>query len=359
MTYLTREQWGAPALRANALLTTSPSNRTDVAIHWDGGRNPKDAADEITLLKAYHNYHNNQSAFPGRGGFPYNLAVGPVTGNVYEGRGLHRIAAAVGGRNTKTISIIVIGGPGNLTEAAKRGLKEAYALANAYAGRKLGQHVHSDFNSTSCPGNDIRAFVKAGGLAGGGLPDTGVPSGGGGSKYKPGDITVSGVSVKQVQARLLVHGVALPKYGADGKMGAETIAGVKKFQGDQGITVDGIVGSVTWGRLQQEPKSPVRPEPAPAWPLGATQFFGPEGWPTESVSGHHGSRDVIRRYQQRMKDRGWHITVDGLTSHKGETNPLSTQTGKVTRSFQREKGLPATGLVDARTWAAAWEASIT
>lgn len=360
MVYLTREQWGAPALRDNALLTTSPANRYDFAVHWDGGQTPKTEADEIRLLKAYHAYHANQSRFPGRGGFPYNLAVGPVTGNVYEGRGLHRIAAAVGGRNTRTISVIVIGGPGNFTEAAKRGLQEAYALANAYAVRTLTQGVHSDFNATSCPGGEWRSWVKAGNLiAGGKLPDTGIPSGGGGSKYKPGDITVGGVSVKRVQERLLEHGFSVGKWGADGIMGDATIGGIRAFQESEGLVVDGIVGSVTWGHLQQAPKSKVKPEPAPAWPLGATQFIGPEGGPVESVSGHHGSRDVVRRFQSRLKARGWSISDDGLASFEGEQVPTASQTGKVTRSFQREKGLPATGLADARTWAAAWESPIT
>lgn len=357
--YLTRAQWGAPALRANALLTTSPSNRRDFAVHWDGGRNPEDEADEIRLLKAYHNYHNDQKRFPNRGGFPYNLAVGPITGNVYEGRGLHRIAAAVGGRNTATISVIVIGGHGNFTEAAKRGLQEAYALANAYAGRTLGEHVHSDFNATSCPGPEWRAWVHGGNLSGGGLPDTGIPSGGGGSKYRPGQVTVRGVTVKMVQERLLAHGYDLGRWGADNIAGDMTIAAIRSFQGDEGIVVDGIVGSVTWGRLQQEPKTDAVPEKAPAWPLGETYFIGPEGGPLESVSGHHGNREHVRRYQQRLKDRGWTITADGLASHKGEQVPTASETGKVTRAFQREKGLPATGLPDARTWAAAWEAPIT
>lgn len=170
MAYLTRKDWGAPALRGNALRTTDPKNRRGFVVHWDGGRNPKDAADEIRLLKAYHNHHNT----PTRGGFPYNLAVGPVTGNVYEGRGLDKIGAHAGGSNTPNLGVIVIGGPGNLTDAAKRGLQEAYQIANAYAGRTLTRLVHSDVNSTSCPGDAIRKWVKAGGLT------DGSPAGGGG-----------------------------------------------------------------------------------------------------------------------------------------------------------------------------------
>ena len=45
-------------------------------------------------------------------------------------------------------------------------------------------------------------------------------------------------------------GYALPKYGADGSFGAETLNAVKNFQKDHGLTVDGIVGKNTWVALE-------------------------------------------------------------------------------------------------------------
>lgn len=51
----------------------------------------------------------------------------------------------------------------------------------------------------------------------------------------------SGDEVKEVQEKLGLT--------ADGNFGAETEAAVKKWQGDNGLTVDGIVGFHTWNKL--------------------------------------------------------------------------------------------------------------
>lgn len=58
----------------------------------------------------------------------------------------------------------------------------------------------------------------------------------------------------------------------------------------------------------------------------------------------------VQQMQQRLKDRGWKITVDGI---------FGAQTDTVVRAFQREKGLAVDGIVGARTWSALWLAPIT
>ena len=58
-----------------------------------------------------------------------------------------------------------------------------------------------------------------------------------------------GASVKELQQLLIKKGYKLPKYGADGDFGNETLEAVKKFQKDKGLTVDGIVGAQTWSKL--------------------------------------------------------------------------------------------------------------
>ena len=55
--------------------------------------------------------------------------------------------------------------------------------------------------------------------------------------------------IKILQERLKAKGEKLPKYGADGSFGAETIAAVKSFQKKKGLAVDGIVGNNTWKAL--------------------------------------------------------------------------------------------------------------
>ena len=52
-----------------------------------------------------------------------------------------------------------------------------------------------------------------------------------------------------MQELLLKAGYKLPKYGADGSFGNETLTAVKAFQKDHKLTVDGIVGPKTWAEL--------------------------------------------------------------------------------------------------------------
>ncbi len=58
----------------------------------------------------------------------------------------------------------------------------------------------------------------------------------------------------------------------------------------------------------------------------------------------------VRALQQRLKARGWKITVDG------EFGP---QTDRIVRAFQKEKGLLVDGEVGPLTWNALWTAPIT
>lgn len=60
----------------------------------------------------------------------------------------------------------------------------------------------------------------------------------------------SGEDVKELQNILLSIGYKLPKYGADGEYGAETISAVKAFQKHYGLEIDGICGQKTWAALE-------------------------------------------------------------------------------------------------------------
>lgn len=89
---------------------------------------------------------------------------------------------------------------------------------------------------------------------------------------------------------------------------------------------------------------------APAYPLPSGYYFGPKEGPAQSVSGFYSYRESLRKWQQRMADRGWRITVDGL---------YGDNTRFIALEFQREKGLTADGLIGPATWSAAWTAPIT
>lgn len=63
-----------------------------------------------------------------------------------------------------------------------------------------------------------------------------------------------GSYVTLLQTLLLNRGYQLPKFGADGDFGNETLAAVKQFQKDWGLTVDGVVGKTTWKYLETSPE---------------------------------------------------------------------------------------------------------
>ena len=55
-------------------------------------------------------------------------------------------------------------------------------------------------------------------------------------------------------------------------------------------------------------------------------------------------------WQQRMRERGWHIETTGTHDNQSEL---------VCRAFQQEKGLQLDGIIGPETWAAAWDEPVT
>ena len=80
---------------------------------------------------------------------------------------------------------------------------------------------------------------------------------------------------------------------------------------------------------------------APAMPQACQPYFG-----RSARSGCPG----VRTWQQKMKDRGWKIGVDGQFGPESE---------KVCKQFQSEKRLTADGLVGQQTWNATWNAPVS
>ena len=55
-----------------------------------------------------------------------------------------------------------------------------------------------------------------------------------------------------MQEALMARGYDLGRWGADGIFGKQTLKAVKAFQEDCGIKADGIVGRITYGKLNGE-----------------------------------------------------------------------------------------------------------
>ncbi|WP_233359054.1 peptidoglycan-binding protein [Thermomonospora amylolytica] len=103
-------------------------------------------------------------------------------------------------------------------------------------------------------------------------------------------------------------------------------------------------GSIAgYGRPDYDQAAPSKPadKPAQAAPR----------WPGRYLTQPPMMRgDDVRRWQARMRERGWRITVDGVYGPRSE---------EVCRAFQREKGLEVDGVVGPVTWRESWAAPIT
>ena len=92
--------------------------------------------------------------------------------------------------------------------------------------------------------------------------------------YKLGDRELTkgdkGDDVAELQTRLLMLGYNLGTYGADGDFGAKTLAAVKAFQTDKGLTASGKVDAATIAALNggSAAAEPVTEEPASEFAAG-------------------------------------------------------------------------------------------
>lgn len=100
-----------------------------------------------------------------------------------------------------------------------------------------------------------------------------------------------------------------------------------------------------------------KPVPAPAsnaprWPFGQLDYLSRPSTDPHCHSGYYSSVDhhVVTLWQQRMKDRGWTIDMDG---------DFGDQSFGVCEAFQTEKHLTRDGKVGPKTWATSWTAPIT
>ncbi|MET0786185.1 MAG: N-acetylmuramoyl-L-alanine amidase [Paenisporosarcina sp.] len=90
---------------------------------------------------------------------------------------------------------------------------------------------------------------------------------------------------------------------------------------------------------------------APPFPYPSDHYLGKESPDPKCHSGYYAADAThVRTWQQRMKDRGWKIGVDGK---------YGSESDSVCRKFQAEKGLSVDGLVGPKTWDKSWSAPIT
>jgi len=185
-----------------------------------------------------------------------------------------------------------------------------------YVGRKDGMHFEINDGVSVARVNQIAAKC-------GGAPvvvnPTPAPAPSPGSTITYRDIPMGGVSelytkgeqCRRDQADLNDTGFAL---NADGFFGPGSVSVTKKFQHAVGLQEDGAFGPNCRNSIHK----------IPSW---------------------NGGNHTAREWQQKLKDRGWHITVD---------NAWGAKSASILKQFQAEKRLTADGLRGPESWAALW-----
>ncbi|MEU8796128.1 N-acetylmuramoyl-L-alanine amidase [Spirillospora sp. NPDC048819] len=149
MDIISRSEWGARSPRNRQ--TVSWSQRTEFVVHYSEGP----TSQSVRSIQDFH--------MDGRGwaDIGYNFLV-DVKGRIYEGRGWLVIGAHAPDHNTSGIGVCMIGRDGDATAAAKRSIRWVYDEAVRRRGRSLKKLGHRDVYATSCPGDELYAWVRAG-----------------------------------------------------------------------------------------------------------------------------------------------------------------------------------------------------
>ncbi|MBG0828570.1 N-acetylmuramoyl-L-alanine amidase [Planomonospora sp. ID67723] len=245
MKFVSRSGWGARGPKS----VTRLSSARGVKVHYVGSpvtsvpavKCATGCRNKIRAIQRQHMDGNGWSDIA------YNLLV-CEHGVVWEGRGARVMSAANGpGLNSGHYAVCALIGSKGLTEptdALLDGLRDAIEYLRKYgAGNEI--KGHRDGYSTSCPGPQLYAWVKAGAPR----PKSTNPTEAMVKKLPLLKKGSKGVHVKTMHYLLLARDYA----GLDGVddmtfTGAHE-AGIRGLQKAAGIDVDGLVGNDTWAVL--------------------------------------------------------------------------------------------------------------
>lgn len=210
------------------------------------GNNPRKiilhhAAATNCSIEDIHNWHLHN----GWSGCGYHYFI-RKNGSIYKGRPENSLGAHCINYNAISIGICVEGNymAEYMPLAQKNSLIELVRyLCIKYGIKEI--YGHGELNSTDCPGSNYPlSQIRREILKGVKYPYKSYP----GYLIKI-NANLKDNNVKIIQEKLIEKAYNIGSYGADGYFGNVTFNAIKKFQGDNGLVVDGIVGRDTWKRI--------------------------------------------------------------------------------------------------------------
>lgn len=251
-------------------------------------------------------------------------------GSVYRLRPEWALGAHASGANSNSLGICAEGAFNNeyMSETQRKAISELVNYLKDKYGISTVQR-HKDVGSTDCPGNNYPFDAIVNDTETSGVTIS-TESNGGDFCYGNGD---SGDEVRRIQNRLIALGYSLPQYGADGSFGSETEAAVRKFQSDNGLTADGLVGPKTMTALDN-----ATTRTATSFPLPSGEWYGQPNSDDRNHSGYYNTAD---RPAIKMIQGFVGVTADGF---------YGPDTDSAVRSYQANNGLAEDGCVGVNTW---------
>ena len=157
---VTRKAWGARPPRDTTYL--DPREVKYLVVHYTAS-NADEQADHANCaarVRGVQNYHMDAN---GWSDIAYNWVV-CKHGYIFRGRGWKVRSAATGPANGYTVAVCFLGddtqNSDDVTAAGRAGIQEVHAFVKRNAPNLIAVRGHRDFMSTSCPGDQLYAWLK-------------------------------------------------------------------------------------------------------------------------------------------------------------------------------------------------------
>lgn len=134
----------------------------------------------------------------------------------------------------------------------------------------------------------------------------------------------TGETVKYIQNKLINKGYFLGRTGADGIFGFQTEKAVRQFQIDSNLSADGIIGPLTWEKLE-DPTIVI-----------SSSYPG-------NIIGMGARGDNVLKIQRELIRRGYNVPG-------GADGQYGSGCRETVKKFQGDNGLKIDGVVGKRTW---------